>query len=167
MKAFWQALWLSLSLVQLADAQVNMVNAPVPSIAIWPFDVAAIGQTASPKDMSLVREVLPDLLAAELSASPHVRLVERQRLSDVLQEQRLGTSALADEETRLRLGRLSGARWMLFGNHLRVGSNWQLDARLVDVETSRVLTTFSENGQHSDYPALAQRMARQLLSVLP
>ena len=37
-------------------------------------------------------------------------VVEREKLLRVLEELRLGSSALADHETRLRLGRLVGAR---------------------------------------------------------
>jgi hypothetical protein len=167
MKCLWRVLLLSLVLVRLTFAQASAVGTQTSAMAIWPFEVVAMGVPGTPEDMHLIREVLPDLLAAELLASPRIRLVERQRLNDVLQEQRLSASALADEATRLRLGRLSGARWMLFGNHLRIGSTWQLDARLVDVETSQVVTSFTENGQHSDYLALTRRMARHLLQAMP
>jgi len=167
MKVLLCTLCLLMSLGNQASAQTASPDAPPIGIAVWPFDVAALGQPASPDDMTLIREVVPDLLASELSASPRARLVERQRLSDALKEQQLGTSELADEATRLRLGRMTGARLMLFGSHLRIGATWQLDARLVDVETSRVLGTFSENGQHNDYLALTRRMAGQLLQALP
>jgi curli biogenesis system outer membrane secretion channel CsgG len=68
-------------------------------------------------------------------------LVERERLLAVLRELNLGSSGLADDATALRIGRLTGARMMLFGAYQIVAGQMRLDLRLVDVETSLVLST--------------------------
>ena len=132
-------------------------------ISIWPFDSHWVGAAAAPGEQQLLQEVLPDLLGQVLMASPRVRLVERQRLDQVLQEQKLGSSALADEQTRLRLGRLVGARWMAFGSMVRIGDDWQLDVRIVDVERAQVVITASETGSQGDYMAAMQRIGEQIL----
>ena len=66
-------------------------------------------------------------------------VVERERLSLVLEEQNLGSSQLADESTRLRLGRLVGAQLMIFGGYQVIGGQMRLDIRLVEVETGKIL----------------------------
>lgn len=137
------------------------------TIAVWPFDSHLIGKDASPDEQMLLQEVVPDLLGAELSASKRLTLVERLRLGDILNEQKIGSSELADEATRLRLGRLAGVRWMVFGSYLRIGKVWQFDLRVVDVESTRIVATSSESGQQTDYVATMQRLAAKLLKALP
>ena len=141
---------------------------PAPTaITVWPFDSLVHGKESNSGERLLLQELLPDLLGAELSTSPRLRLVERQRLGDVLAEQKLGASELADDATRLRLGRLVGARWMVFGSHLRIGDAWQIDARIVDVESSRIVATSSESGQGAGYALVVGRLAARLLKSLP
>jgi hypothetical protein len=67
--------------------------------------------------------------------------VEIQRLLLILDELNLGTSALAHETTRLKLGRMVGARLMVFGGYLVFAEQMRLDLRLVDVETGGVIKT--------------------------
>jgi len=163
----WYVLGMLLFLNGSVCAQAIPLDNGAITIAIWPFDVNTIGHATNAIDIESLSDAFPEFIAAELSASPNIRLIERQSLNAILSEQKLGSSALAEESTRLRLGRLSGARWMLFGNYLRLGIAWQVDARLVDVETSRVITSFSENGQHNDYLMLSHRMASHLVKFFP
>jgi hypothetical protein len=60
-------------------------------------------------------------------------------LNRVLEELHLGSSALADEQTRLKLGKLVGARLMVFGGYQVFGGQMRIDLRLVEVETGKVL----------------------------
>ncbi len=155
------AVWASMLCGSLAAA------AESTAIAIWPFDINVIGKETQADERLLVKEIFPDLLGAELSTSKRFRLVERQRLGDILNEQKLGTSDLADDATRLRLGRLIGARWMAFGSYMRIGDSWQIDVRVVDVETSQILATSSEAGQKSEYGTVVGRIAAEILKQLP
>ena len=68
-----------------------------------------------------------------------VQPIERTRLVQVLEEQAIGSSELASEKTRLRLGKLLGAKEMIFGAFQILGENARIDVRLVDVETSKVI----------------------------
>ena len=67
-------------------------------------------------------------------------VIERERLFLALEELNLGTSALADESTRLRLGRIVRAQLMIFGGYLVIADTMRLDLRLVDVESGRILS---------------------------
>lgn len=140
--------------------------AALPTVAIWPFESHSVDNLTAAARNGILEEVVPEMLGAEVASSGYVRLVERLRLADVLREQQLGTSEIADEKTRLRLGRLVGARWMIFGSQVQIGTAWQMDVRLVDVESSRVIATGSATGQRDDYVAAVQSIARQLVARL-
>jgi curli biogenesis system outer membrane secretion channel CsgG len=84
-----------------------------------------------------------ELLAAEVietfKESSTFQVVERQRLILALEELNLGSSALANEATRLRIGRIVGARFMVFGGYFVLGDMMRLDLRLVEVETGTIV----------------------------
>jgi TolB-like protein len=86
-------------------------------------------------------ELLSSEIIGKLSEKPGVQVIERQKLLNVLQELKLGSSELADESARLKVGRMLGARQMVFGSYLVSGDSMRLDLRLVDVETGRILRT--------------------------
>ena len=161
MRRYWRVL-LGLCLCCGVSA---WADAPL-GISIWPFDSHWVGAAAPVGEQQLLQQVLPDLLGQALLQSPRIRLVERQRLDQVLQEQKLGSSALADEQSRLRLGRLIGARWMVFGSLMRIGEDWQIDVRIVDVEQAQVVTTATEMGSQSDYLPALQRISAQILKQI-
>jgi len=104
------------------------------TIAVWDLD------DVSPAMGS--RMDLGELLSAQvidaLRKKENVTVVERERLLRILEELHLGTTAVVDETTRLRLGRLAGARWMVFGGYQVIAEQMRLDLRLVEVETGRV-----------------------------
>ncbi|MDD5762902.1 MAG: hypothetical protein PHP88_10410, partial [bacterium] len=54
----------------------------------------------------------------------------------------------------LRLGRITGARQMVFGGYLAIGSRVRIDLRLVDVETGKVLKTATRTGPAGGIEAL-------------
>lgn len=104
------------------------------SIAVWDLD-----------DLSLRKgtqlhlgEILSGKIIEVLKDRGDYVVVERQRLLLALEELRLGTTHLVDETTRLKLGKMLGAKWMVFGGYQVVGDQMRLDLRLVEVETGKV-----------------------------
>ncbi len=104
------------------------------AVAVWDLD------DLSPSPMT--RPDLGELLSAQIiealkrRGSPAV--VERQRLLIALEELRLGTTFLVDETTRLRLGQVIGARWMVFGSYQVIGGKMRIDLRVVEVESGKI-----------------------------
>lgn len=105
----------------------------VASVAVW--DLENFGD-ASATDWG---EVLSASIVEVFEASGRYTIVEREQLLLALEELHLGSSALADESTRLRIGRIVGARFMVFGGYLVMGDRMRLDIRLVEVESGRIL----------------------------
>ena len=64
------------------------------------------------------------------------------------------------------MGRLLGARYMVLGGYFELGGVLRIDARLVEVETGRVLGTSGTNGQPGDVLAAEQQTARELEKIL-
>ena len=76
--------------------------------------------------------------------------IERERLSLALEELNLGTSSLVDESTKLKLGRLIGAQWMIFGGYQVIAEQMRVDLRVVEVGSGRILNAVEKTVPASD-----------------
>jgi curli biogenesis system outer membrane secretion channel CsgG len=141
------------------------VLAQQASVAVWDFDSHALQSSASAPADNLSR-ALSEILLEQLMTYPGVRVVERSRLREILDEQKLGSSALADEDARLRLGRIAGAQQMVFGSLMRIGEMTRVDVRLVSVATSQVLAAQELSGSAQELVATMHSVARELATSL-
>jgi len=106
-------------------------------VAVWDLENLSPLKVGHP-DLS---KFLSDRVAATIKNKGYYNIVERQRLLLVLDELNLGTSTLVNETTRLKLGRMVGARLMVFGGYMVFEGQMRLNLRIVDVETGGVMKT--------------------------
>ena len=130
------------------------------AVAVWDLeDVSPMGAAQPDIADFLTARVLETLKAQGAN------VVEREKLLMVLKELSLGESELADPETQLRIGRLSGAKRMIFGGYQVIGGSMRIDLRLVDVETGRVLSAAEKTVEGSNldrWLAAAEEATRKL-----
>jgi len=132
------------------------------AVAVWDLENLSLSTSGQPD----LGEILSGQVIETLKSRGDYAVVERKRLLLALEELRLGTSALVDESTRLRLGKLVGARWMVFGAYLVVGGQMRLDLRLVEVETGKVkkaVEKTSASRDLNDWLAVTRKAAEELL----
>lgn len=114
----------------------------LPAVVVWDFDNQTAASVMPREQTDFLRRSLSENLLATLLQVPGLAVVERLRLKDLLSEQKLASSDLVDEDTRLKLGKIIGAGRMVFGGFFVLGEDVQVNVRLVDTATTRVL--FSE-----------------------
>lgn len=90
------------------------------------------------------------LMIDRMRGSTELELVERVRLQWLLDEQDLA----ATQEGGRQAGRLLGADQVVFGTYIKNGDNMLLTARVVDVETGRILMGERVEGRASQFDAL-------------
>lgn len=83
-------------------------------------------------------EVLTAELTGLLNGSGRVRVVERAVLDRLLAELNLGSSELADPETKLKLGRVFASRLIGTGSLQHMPQGVLLSLRLIDSETTEI-----------------------------
>lgn len=133
------------------------------TVAVLPFADAGAGVH---ERLAFLRDWLPDTIAASLQTAGELRVVERRELLKILEEQKLGSSALASSEGRIALGKIAGAQTVIVGTFAAVGEALQLNARIVDVESGAILKTASATGEAAAARALGADLARSLGSGL-
>lgn len=109
---------------------------------------------------------LASLLIADLQESEHLRVLDRQHLADILQEERLSNSDLADASTRLQVGRRLGANYMIFGSYIILGDTTILDVRMDNVETGEVAQGANLKGDTAAMRTLSRQLAVNFLKGL-
>jgi curli biogenesis system outer membrane secretion channel CsgG len=113
-----------------------------PTVAIMYFNNGALGK--SHEDLAPLSKGIADMMITEMAGNPGIRVVERDQLQKLLEEQNLSTSKSVDAETAVRIGKILGVHHMIFGGFVTdLKDNMRLDVRAVDVETSRVEYTES------------------------
>lgn len=133
-KSVWVVL-LILSFLSAACAPRAIVYEKGTTIAVWDLDDLSPSSSLQPS----LGELFSARVIETLMARGDYDVVEREKLILALEELQLGTTSLADENTRLSLGRLVGARLMVFGAYQNIGDSLRIDLRMVEVETGKVL----------------------------
>ena len=106
---------------------------------------------------------LAELLTHHLMTAPAFAVVERTELERVLTEQSLQASATIDPDSAVKVGKLLGARLLVLGSAEKVGGKYSVNARSVETETGRVLSTGYE-----ELPArLFEEEAKPYLALVP
>jgi TolB-like protein len=100
-------------------------------------------------------------LTTRLAQSPKFFVVERQRFGQVLAELRFSMTDLVDPEKAKQLGEMVGVEGILVGTLSDLGSQVDVDARIIEINTSRMLlsTTLTITKDHVVTDLLARGRA--------
>lgn len=107
-----------------------------------------------------------DIFTRILAGSKTIITVERDQFESIASEQKLSMSGLVTDDTAVQLGKILGCNYMLIGSVTRYEHTtsttdlWMvakkqeqavvtIDARIVDVETTKVVLSLSETGKNS------------------
>lgn len=132
-----------------------------PTVAVMYFNDGAIG--AAHTELQPLSGGIADLLITELSANQKIRVVERDNLKKLMDEQDLSTTARVDQSTAVKIGKLLGAQHMIFGGFVTDGrGTMRLDARAVNVETSAIEHVETVQGKQDDLMSLIAQLADKL-----
>ena len=94
-------------------------------------------------------------------------MVEREAFDTLLREVELSRSGMADHRATTEIGKLLPASLILFGEIIPDGDQNEIHLRIVDTETSRVLSSVSASFKHHDEldPA-CQTLAEQIMKTM-
>src|SRR2546422_1439802 len=133
-----------------------------PGIAVFPFDNG--GSYGQNKDnFDALQKGIAGLMISDLAANPAARVVEREELQKLLDEQNLGTAGRVDPQTAAKIGKLVGARYVVTGVFIDFYGDFRLDARLINVETSEIVKVESDRMQRDHLFDLIRTVATKLM----
>ena len=134
---------------------------PHPTVAVLYFDY----EGKNP-DLEPLRKGLAQMLTTDVAEVEVVRVVERARIEEILAELSLTSSARFDRSNAARLGKLLGAKLLVLGSFFELAGSIRIDARVVEVETGRVVKSVGVRGKAEDVLACEGALAEKLRVVL-
>jgi TolB-like protein len=124
-------------------AAVVAVAAPVvaqaqkdgkPTVAILAFSNGSFGKDA--RDYDGLTKGIPAMLITDMQANPNIRVIEREQVQALVDEQKLVTGGQVDQSTAVKIGKLLGVHHMIWGTFTTdPKGNFRIDAKAVSVET--------------------------------
>jgi len=132
-----------------------------PGIAVFAFtNGGSLGQQKD--DYDALERGMAGMLISELGANPALRVVERENIQRLVDEQNLGASGRVDPQTASRIGKLVGARYAVMGSFIDLYGDFRVDVRVVNVETSEILKTEKVSMQREHLFDLVRNLAAAL-----
>ena len=133
-----------------------------PGIAVMPFDNGgSYGQ--GKEDFDALQKGIAGMLISELAQNPAARVVEREEIQKLVEEQNLGASGRVDAQSAAKVGKLVGARYVVLGTFIDFYGDFRVDARLVNVETSEIVKVESNRAQRDHLYDIIKTVATQMM----
>ena len=135
-----------------APLTVHAQAAGKPTVAVMYFNNGSFGKDA--KDFDGLSKGIPDFLITDLSANTNIKVLERDQVQKLIDEQKLVTGGQVDKETAVKIGKLLGVHHMIFGVFMTdPKGNFRVDARAVKVESGEIEHVERVDGKGDDIMA--------------
>lgn len=151
---------LSLLLCRAAVA----ADKPPATVAVFAFDNNSID---SKEKLEPLRKAIADMIVTRLSKVKTVKVVERQRIQALIEELHLNETELVNQSAALKVGRLLGARILVFGGFSGItGSDFRIDVRLIETETGETITAEEETGSVDELVPMVKTLVQKITTAL-
>lgn len=136
-----------------------------PVVAVLYFDYLGQDIALAEQKLALTKRLI-NTFPPVGSAAALFKIVERERLDKVLTELDIDRKVKLDPMAQHRIGRALGAGYLVLGDYSIFAGRLQLDASIVDVETTEIAGAFMTEGRPDELMNLVQQLGSQLQSRL-
>ncbi len=160
---FLKILGLMLCLIFLSKVYVFSQQEEKMTLAVLYFDNNSIKD----KDkLDPLKKGFASMLITELSKLNKFRVVERERIQNILDEFDLSQKPIIDESTKQKLGKFLGAKLLLFGGFANFGGEFRVDARIIQTETGLTVSTCEVTSELDDLFNIVKEVTKKIVSDL-
>jgi TolB-like protein len=117
-------------------------------------------------ELSRLRKGLADMLISDLSKIKMLNVIERARLEEILKEQKLNNSKEFDASTASKVGKLLGVQYILTGAFFDIMGSMRMDARIIDVETGKIIKSEGIDGPTNTFFDLEKKLVVKIAGGL-
>jgi hypothetical protein len=171
---------------QTAEKSAVAKPVPEPNFVILEPNCAAMEANSIPPDANFVTNVtvaimdfeskapgnpdlggqVGDILTARLSIYDQFQLVERKKLEKLLEEHQLNLTGMVNTRQAVKVGKMLGARIMIFGRAFPVDKDLYFVAKIVGTETSRVKGVIAKGNLESNLSDIIDQLVGKLVGGL-
>ncbi len=136
----------------------------VKTIAIMQFDNYSTGPYQ--EKLGLLSKGLADFFAYDFAKISSFKVIERDKIDYILKEIELQRSGAVSQETAVKVGKILGAKYMVFGSITQLDdSHTRMVVRVVNVETSEIVALVDKEGK-PDYSQMEKDLVGELSDKL-
>ena len=142
-------------------AQANDVSQAKPTAAVLDFEGSGITTQEA--------QVLTQRLGSELVQTEALIMVERNQMSEIMEEQGFQQSGCTTAECAAEIGALLGVQKMITGSFGKIGNSYTIEARMFTVESGETEKTVSKTykGEVDGLLPQIQIVAWELVGLMP
>ena len=144
---------------------VQHVRASDPkTIAVLYFENNSI---VDKEKLDPLKKGLADMMITEMSKIKGIKVVERQRIQSIIEELNLNETDMVDNSTTQKMGKLLGAKVMLFGGFSNLfNDKLRIDVRIIRTETGETVKAEEETGELDEFLTMLQSLVKKIASDL-
>lgn len=136
-------------------------NKDARRLAVVYFD-----NSSDDKNLDRLSKGLASMLITDLSSVNMLIIVERERIEEIIKEQKLSNSKGFDPTTAAKIGKLLGVEMILTGTYFELLGSLRIDSRIIDVETAKILHTSGVEGEVANFFKLEKQMVWKIIKSL-
>ena len=106
------------------------------------------------------------MMISDLSVVQEIQLVERERMQELVKELEMQRTSYFDSTTAVKVGRMTGAEYIVVGAFAALQPKIRIDTRVVRVGTGEIVKTAQVTGDEDKFFELEQKLARNLIDGL-
>ena len=152
--------------VNQQEAIVDNLNSATPNTDAKRIAILYFDNGSDNAELSRLRKGLADMLISDLSKIKMLNVIERARLEEILKEQKLNNSKEFDASTATKVGKLLGVQYILTGAFFDLMGSMRMDARIIDVETGKIIKSEGIDGQTNTFFDLEKKLVVKIASGL-
>lgn len=143
----------------LALAGATALAQSKPTIAVLYFNNSALGKAN--EELAPLSKGIADLMIQELAANTAIRVVERDAIQKILEEQKLSQDGKVDPSTAVKVGKLLGAHHMVTGVFVTdpKATTMKISLRVFNTETSEIEYTTDATDKPDNVLTLVSKLA--------
>jgi len=106
-------------------------------------------------------EAVTDLLRTELFNTGSFKVIERQRIVQIIEEQKFQASGMTDTDRAVEIGRLLNVEKIMIGTVTKLGYTYIINTRIVDVQSGAVILAeaIERRGGEDELPGAIAELA--------
>lgn len=136
--------------------------API-SVAIFNFENNSITNI---EEVGPLSKGFASMLSTDLANTGRIKIVERSKMLAMLDEIKMGQSGMLANDAAVQVGKMAGARNIIFGSYVVMGTKMRIDVRLIDVETSLLVIAEEISGNSDTFFDMEKRLVKKITSGL-
>jgi TolB-like protein len=135
----------------------NIVSAKTP---------VAMNPLSAPDNLSSERQLIEEIMQAELSMSDNITLVDRESLRKALKEMQLSEQGMLDPASASKLGKIVGAKFFCTGKITQSGSKKMVIVKIIDVETTVAKLSYAVLKDKEDAVETGKTLAQNIEKLI-